>query len=428
MKHTFSKYFSTSTLLQGTQVLFDHGIISVTSFLTGIILARSTSKEDFAFYVLAMLFVVTIDGLLRALITIPYATRYNNYDLQRRREYLGNTLIFLTTAFLCVVFLSLIAHSLFRYSEVTTFAIEFSPEQLLLCLLISLPYTIREHTRSALLTTLRTSITLNINIISALFHLTIITIFFAQNNLTTTSVLLTWLLSSTLAATLSIYMLRNELRFRISLCWYDFKSSWQTAKWHLINAIGFIGASQSIPFLLLAFSTSNSVAVFGVCFAFSGLVSPIVRGANGYILPRMVQTKEKASKLVSIMHKSMLLLSIPFGIWLVVGISYGDELVTFLYTDHYSGFGILIALLVSKFFLDSIGTPLTTILQVVEKPRNITIALCVSMFITLSIGPLLIINYDLVGAASALLLSSLVGVLWKLYVVYDYKKVNSEHE
>jgi O-antigen/teichoic acid export membrane protein len=195
----------------------------------------------------------------------------------------------------------------------------------------------------------------------------------------------------------------------------DLARGWRIGKWIIVNTIGYTVASQAYPWMLLYFLNPQTVAVFGVCLAVAGIFTPLLRGGTAYILPRMAHAYKNGDdvNLSRMLRLSLLVLGLPYGAWFIVGSMVGDELVTLFYTDVYQGYGLLVTLLLAKTFVESVATPLTNVLQTLERTDVIAVALIIGAGVTLMLGPIVIMQAGLNGAGAAALLSSVATAAWK---------------
>jgi O-antigen/teichoic acid export membrane protein len=81
---------------------------------------------------------------------------------------------------------------------------------------------------------------------------------------------------------------------------------------------------------ILSCAKSEAVAVYSACLALSLAPAPLFRGAGAYILPRMSHGYKDGSNknLMRLLGKSILLLCPIYLLWLIIGISFSDELMS----------------------------------------------------------------------------------------------------
>jgi O-antigen/teichoic acid export membrane protein len=194
------------------------------------------------------------------------------------------------------------------------------------------------------------------------------------------------------------------------------REHWRLGKWLIGNAIGGMINLQSSTWLVFYFIGTAEVAVVGVAAAFAALPAPLLRSLEAYLLPRMSHTTARINntrELRRLMHKSLMLLAIPYSAWLCIALFLGDQLVTLLYGDGYGGHGALIGLLVLSSVIWSLSTPLSTALHALERADITAMSVGASATVTLLSGMALIPTFGLTGAGMTAVLAAVGGMLYK---------------
>ncbi len=83
----------TATAKKSYVALFDQALVSGTNFLTGVLLARLCSKEQYGLYVLAFSVILLWDGLRGSLIASPQAVFLHQKPSGQQPPYLGSTIV-----------------------------------------------------------------------------------------------------------------------------------------------------------------------------------------------------------------------------------------------------------------------------------------------------------------------------------------------
>src|ERR1700761_8877729 len=93
-------------LNQGLFSLADQGVASITNFVTGVIIARATSKQEFGLYMLAFTLILTVTDIQTSLIATPYMVYGPRLKGRAQALYAGSTLLH-QIAFSLVVMLAI---------------------------------------------------------------------------------------------------------------------------------------------------------------------------------------------------------------------------------------------------------------------------------------------------------------------------------
>ena len=404
-------------VLQGSAVVLDQGILSLATFLIGVLVARSTSKDEYGIYVLGWSLLMIFQSAHRGLIMLPFTVYVSRQSRNAQNSYKGSVLIH--TLVICatiIIGLLGISHVMANKAMPDTVSV-----QMLLPVLsvLLVPFLLRELLRGILLAQLRVFESLIPNIMASFIFIALVVGYFVVNELTYSSPFMLLALTSALAVAIMGWNDRSQLTIRLQQIWPDFQKNWKIGKWMLVNLVAFAAAAHSYLWLLLFMLGSESVAAFGACAAVAGLLAPFLRGATSYILPRMSHSYDgkDARGLIRILRLSTMVLAIPYGIWLLAGGILGDRLITLIYSPEYQGYGLLFILLLIKTTVEGMMTPLTSALQALEKPHITTQSLVLGAAVALVAGYALINRYGLTGAGMAAMMSSSVMAGYKWWAI-----------
>lgn len=408
---------TTSIFRHGGAVLFDQGFLSIATFATGIFIARATSKEEYGAYVLTWSLLLILASVHRAIVQLPLTVYLPRMDEKEKNQYQGSALIFTLCVAALFIILVAIVLSIQPRSEINN-NVAWS-EVGILIIILATPYLLREYIRNALFARLSFTASITANFIATTAQLSSIALLYYTNRLDLISALWTIIGSSALAAGLMLFHHHHHIEITKSRIVSDFNKGRKMAKWILLNVLGMMGASQAYPWILLIMLDTTAVAVFGAAMAVASVISPILRAANAYILPRMSHGYKdgNSDNLKRMLRKSIIALLIPYSIWTLLGSLFADKLLTLFYTDEYSGFGLVVILLLVKTMIESVSTPLTSVLQTLEKPEITTYALGIGSVITLALTPIAISQHGIVGAAAVAVVSATIVATYK-YIMF----------
>lgn len=398
---------------QGSIVLVDQGALSIATFVVGILVARACPQEVYGLYVLGWSILLALQGFHKALVNVPFTVYAPRLPPDERAVYQGSTLIH--TAVLGLV-LALAIHALGIWNPLGQEPKLAGVNELLpLLAVIMIPFLTRDFLRNAMLAQLEVSASVRVNLTATALLVAATVTLFALDRLTLAWSFHLYSLTSALAAGYMLWAYRTRIQIAPGKIWGDLKKGWRIGKWISMNTIGFMAASQAYPWLLLYFADATAVAVFGACLGTAGLLTPLLRGATAYILPRMSHANKDGNtrELARMLRLSILVLTLPYGIWFIIGSLFGNELVTFFYSDTYSGYGLLVALLLGKTLIESASAPLTNALQTLERTDMTTVSLAIGAVVTLGPGSIMIQQMGVLGAGYAYALSSAATAGWK---------------
>ena len=420
----FASLVRKPALRQGGVVLIDQGVLSLATFVVGILVARATNKEEYGLYILGWSLLLILQGFHKALVNVPFTIYAPRLGKEERAIYQGSTLVH-TLALGLIICGTLIL--IWVWDPLPDSSKFTDINDLIPMLAITIiPFLTRDFMRSALLAQLEVSASVLINVVATVFLVLVLSIFFVTSILTLDNSFYAYAATSGFVTVYMIIVHRSRTRIEGAQVLKDLARGWRIGKWIVVNAIGYMVAYQAYPWMLLYFIDSQTVAVFGACLAVAGLLTPLLRGATAYILPRMAHAYKDGNNvnLIRMLRLSLLVLSVPYGAWFVIGSILGDQLVTLFYTDAYHGYEWLVALLLAKTFVESVSTPLTSALQALERTDVTAVALIIGSVVTLALGVIVIPQAGLNGAGWVALLSSTAIAAWKWFSIKKILRKN----
>lgn len=165
---------------------------------------------------------------------------------------------------------------------------------------------------------------------------------------------------------------------------------------------------------------SSVLAIYGV-ISYSLIAFSIIVSALGqYFLPLFVKLKSDEKNFYKEVVRSQLIIFSICLFFIVISYLYGDELLKIFYGDQYQNYGFYLCLIfIANLFKSSsalIGTAMTAL-----KFYNFQLKLTlISLFIAILITPILIFNYNILGAFLSLLIANFIE--WLLYIFFVRKK------
>lgn len=399
---------------QGGVVLLDQGFLSLANFLTGVLVARACSREDYGAYVLAWSLLLVALSAYRALVHVPFTVLLPRLNPADQSAYQGSALAH--TALIGVGFaLAIAAFQLGPAAGLEGKLAPLLPVAGLVAAMV-IPVMIREFVRNALFARLSFFASVLVNALATVAQLSAVGLLFLTGALSLRATLLIMLVTSAVAATAMLWVHAGQMAVQPRRWLADFARGWHISRWVSLNVLGMIGASQAYLWLLLFFEDATDVAVFGAALAVAGVMAPFLQAANAYVLPRMSHGYRGTdiATLIRMTRRAMLGLLIPYGGWAIAGSAFADQLLTMVYSTRYSGHAAVVVLLLFRTLFEGLSAPLTSALQALEKPQVTTQALLLGTTVTFTVGLAATARFGLVGAAAAALLTSLVMTSYKL--------------
>jgi O-antigen/teichoic acid export membrane protein len=415
------KFISKQSLQQGAGVVFDQGLYSLTNFATGVLLARSLMKEEYGIYVLALSLIISIMGIQRAVITVPYTVYSQKHREGEFNTYTGSVFIHQIILLIIAVAFSLLFSQYFFLREGAAHNAVFI---LITFALAATGVLLRDFVRSYLLAQLavRQSVIMGVSV--NIIQLLILATLYVKDRLTIHNAFLI-IGGCSVLPSLYFFLKNSQIRVKATQILNDFRTNLKLGKWILGSTIISTLASQAYPWLLVFFADKSSVAILGVSLSLANILGPLIQGMHTFLLPKMVKGKQEegVKSVFRTTHKAMIILASLFGIWLICGILFGRSLLELIYTDKYSDYSIVLILLIINSLIAGISIPLNTALETLERADISFKSLSSGFAVTILLSPLLIYSYGIYGASIGILFSTIVSFLMRLKGIYYFKKL-----
>lgn len=390
MRALLHKLVQRKSARDGGLVLADQGLLSLATFITMTLLARSVSKEEFGLFVLVLSALLIALGFHRALVYVPMTVFLPKLSADKQRQYLGNLSV--VTAILGIFAAGVIFAVFYESGSAALFP--------MLAMCTTVPFILREQMRGALFARMNFRNGVRANVAATVLQIFTITALYLTGHLSAVTALLAMTICYLLAVVFLAAGMSEAPVVRLTRIREDLKRGWAVARWVLVNAIGSVGVSQSVPFMLALLVGPEAVAAYGACLSLASLPAPFLRAASAYILPSLSHDRAVSGDSTTLRRttiRSIVVIAIPNLTWLIIGTLAAPWLIPYLYTDRYSGLQLIFFLLLIKVLIDSVSAPLVALLQAIEKPRVTTEALLLGATIMLTGGYLATSAFGLTG-------------------------------
>jgi len=385
---------------EGTVVLFDQGFCSIANFMTGILVARACSKDEYGVYVLGFTLLVTVELVQRCLISVPLTVLSPHLEGRDYTAYLGNTLIhhfvfsgIATVGFVLaasILFLTKQGHGMRAVLIVLSFA--------------SVPMLLRDFMRYVLLAQLRVWQSLLMGLAANVAIVGMLSWSYVGGWLTAPVAYLILGGCSGLPAIIMLLSIGRYLRPAKNRLLHDLRKDWRFGRWTLAATGASMIGERSVPWFVLFWCGSSSVAVFGVLMAMAGIIRPLIMGVSAYLTPKLahhIKSRGSASA-IKVCMKVIGAMGILGGVYVVFMWVLGEKMVGLLYTVRYQGYLMTLGIIAIGTSLGAICTILKALIRVIGNPEiefwSSGCASVVCIIISISLIPRL----GILGAAIAI--------------------------
>jgi O-antigen/teichoic acid export membrane protein len=407
-----------TALHQGFLSLADQAVASITNFVTGVIIARSSSKEEFGLYMLGFSLILLTTDLQTSLIATPYMVYAPRLKGRAHALYAGSTLMHQ------VVF-SLLGMVALACAAVTSrFGIGprgLGPVLWALGAMVGL-IMLREFVRRMCFAALKLRSVLVFDICIGLAQVGGL-LLLAHLGVLSASVAY-WLIGPVcgIAALAWLWLENRFFHLRLSQSVADLKTNWTFGRWVFASGLVYTASANLYPWLLAFFHGAAAAGVFAACVGVVSASNPALLGLQNFVGPKTAH--EFAAKgqqgLRRFVLKLSAMLAIPAGLLALVLILWGDRFVALLYGSRYSGNGMVVAVLAVNLLVSAVGFSFSRALLAMER-ASVDFGLNLVALVTmLTLGLWLVRTHGALGAAIGLLGANFATSLVKAGIFLQY--------
>jgi O-antigen/teichoic acid export membrane protein len=393
-------------LHQGFVSLADQAVASATNFVTGVIIARACSKEEFGLYMLGFSLILLITDFQTTLISIPYMVYAPRLNGRTHALYTGSTLIH-QLAFCLLTMLALVCGAFAATIGVGPRGLE--PILWALVAVIGL-IMLREFARRVcfarleLMTAFVFDTCIAVGQIGGLLLLARFGLLSASRAY--------WVIG-TVCGIAVLWWLWSDREFyhpRMSESLADLKKNWVVGKWVFASGLVWTISMNLYPWLLAAFHGIASTGVWAACLGVVSVGNPALLGIQNLVGPKIshVYATEGPRALRRMVLKITAVIVIPMSLLCLVMFFWGGRLIALLYGRQYAGNNLVVAILALNLLVTAAAFSFSRALFAIERADVDFLVNFAALFIMVTLGLWLVRVLGPLGAALGLLGASLV--------------------
>jgi O-antigen/teichoic acid export membrane protein len=395
-----------SSVFQGVVSLADQAVASGTNFVTGVILARACSREELGLYALGFSLILLMTDFQTSLITTPYMVYAPRLKGDAHASYTGSTLIHQLT-FCLLVMLGVAGGAI-----VVTHGIGprgLGPVLWALAPVIAL-IMLREHARRVSFARLRLMTAFLFDTCIAIGQISGLALLAHFRLLSASRAF--WIIGSVCAIAVLGWLWSDRHCYspRLSESLADLKKNWTFGKWVFASGLVVAVSMNLYPWFLAAFQGTASTAVWAACLGVASVGNPALLGIQNLLGPKIAHVYAVAGPeaLRRLVFKASLLIALLMSLLCVAMFYLGGWLVVLLYGPQYTGHGLIVTIMAINFLVLTTAFPFTRALYAVERADLDFLGNLIAVVIMVTIGLWFVRVWGPLGAALALLGSSLV--------------------
>lgn len=393
--------FSRLATGKGFIALADQAVASATNFLTGVIIGRACTKEQFGLYMLGFSIVLFVMSLQTSLISTPYMVYSPRLKGSARVRYTGSVLIHqLGLSILAVIALAVGGVAL-------SFGVGpqgLAPVVWALVVVITF-ILVREYARRVCFANLRFKTALILDSCVAVVQIGGL-LLLAYLGLLSASMTY-WIvgLACGIAAVGWLISKRKTFALQLTRAISDFGRNWSFGKWVFASGLLWALSMNLYPWILAAFHGTASTGVWAACFGVTAIGNPLLLGMQNFFGPKIAHSYAEGGPIILrrfVIKASgfFTLLITPFCVALLL---FGGSLIVVLYGDKYAGNGLVVSILALNLLVSTVAFSFSRALFAMERADVDFAVNFVALFILLTLGFWLVKAFGPLGVACALL-------------------------
>ena len=392
---------SRHTTRKGVITLADQAVASATNFLTGVIIGRACTKEQFGLYMLGFSIVLFVMSLQTSLISTPYMVYSPRLKGSAHARYTGSVLIHqLGLSILAVIALAVGGVAL-------SFGVGpqgLAPVVWALVVVITF-ILVREYARRVCFANLRFKTALILDSCVAVVQIGGL-LLLAYLGLLSASMTY-WIvgLACGIAAVGWLISKRKTFALQLTRAISDFGRNWSFGKWVFASALLWALSMELYPWILAAFHGIASTGVWAACFGVAAIGNPLRFGVQNFLGPKIAHSYAEggAMGLRRFVFKASVVFSLlitPFCVLLSV---FGGSLVVIFYGDKYAGNGLVVSILALNLLVSAMAFSFSRTLFAIERADVDFYVNFMALFVLLVLGLWLVKAFGPLGVACGLL-------------------------
>jgi O-antigen/teichoic acid export membrane protein len=400
-----------SAARQGLTTLVDQGVYSITNFLTGVIIARSTSTRELGLYSLGFGMVVLLTTVQTSLISVPYNVYGMRIPEGERRAYTGSTAVHqLSLSLVSVVALGAAGFLLARGAHLPGMGAVAS------ALALAIPFILgREYARQLLFSRLRFSSALLVDAVVCASQLGTSLALARSGLLSARTAFLVAGGACAVGVVIGAIRGRGLLAVVPSRVVPAFRKNWATGRWSVAASAIIAAGAQLYPWFMATTRGTGEAGVFAACLGITALSNPLLVGMGNFVAPKIMHAFAAAG-LRGLQRVTRVALAVVLAAMVIVCpllFVAGGDLLEAVYGASYGAYGLTIGVLAVAQFADWLSLPAHHALFFMDRAKVIFKGNLIVLAVTVGLGLALVDALGTIGAALGVLIGNSLATAYK---------------
>jgi O-antigen/teichoic acid export membrane protein len=396
---------------QGMTTIADQGVVSMTNFLTGVIVARCCSRAELGLYSLGFSVVLLLTSAQTYLVSVPYNVYCMRVPAGERSAYTGSTLVHQMV--MSVAAVALLGSVLLLLSPGAGVQ-GFGPVLSMLALTIAFTLA-REYGRQLFFSRLRFASVLLLDIAVAVLQLAALLWLAHVGRLSARAAFAVTGATSAVAVLLWVLPARRLVELVPGRVLAAFQMNWVIGRWSLAAGLATVAGTLLYPWFIAASRGADQAGTLAACTGITALTNPLVIGMGNFLAPRITHAFAEggAGAVQRVTRAALLAFGAIMSFMCPALFLGGGELLKLVYGARYAGHGLTVGLLSLALVADWLSLPAHHALLLMERADVTFKSNLIEVLVTVTLGFALVTELGAIGAAIGLLVGHSLATLFK---------------
>ncbi len=409
---------------KGSFSLFDQMVASATNFFTGIIIARSCTKEELGLYMLGFSIILFLNELQTSLISAPYMIYSQRLSGKQHNLYFGSSLVhqlLLSILIVLALFFGNLAIISNGFGSISVIPV------LRALVLFVFFIMLREFIRRICFAGLMMRTALIVDCIVAAIQLSSLLLLAHLNILSAENTFYCVGTGCAIASLGWLFFKRGSYTFSKSHIFPDLRKNLSFGKWIFASGLLWATSMTLYPWLLAFFHGSAATGTWTACWGIIAVANPLVLGIQNLLGPKIIQSHTNDGiiglrNFTAKMTGFYLLIITPLAIGLFF---FGGQLVVLFYGEKYLGNGHIVSLLSINLLVVAASFTLSRALLAMEKTKVYFLANIIPLIVMLTAGIILVKYLGPLGVAWGVLLGTFTTAAMMVFLFVGLIRKNN---
>jgi O-antigen/teichoic acid export membrane protein len=387
----------------------DQAIVSGTSFLTTLMIARYSDAGQLGLYAIGISLLLSLVAFQDSLILQPY-TIQRETDQEKANDHTSASLAlsgFFSAGSVLALFL--VAIGFFVWGD--------QPGIVLVIGVIAgiVPFAlVREFARRVAFAHLEMTRALLLDACVAFLQLSTLGFLGASGRMSAAAASIALGVASAITVVGWLFVTWSELTVRASHVRTIFRQTWALGKWLLVGRITVQIQGFMTYWIALFIAGATVTGLYAACMSVVNFINPLVFALGNVMAPKLVLAWKDGGG-PGLWHEAVrnaVLISAPVAAFSMAIFGAGDYMMHFLYhSEEYAGQGHTLTVLALAMLASASGMPASFGLATMGRPRAIVVVGFIAALLSVALVCVLMFEWGLLGAAYGLLAGNVAGTI-----------------